>query len=167
MKNRLEQIINLKLNNFEVKFPVAKGSEPVDVQESKEAKKLGNPYGAFAEYPWDQCIADQMERYGDEGIANRICGWIKANYQTNFQEGDSLENACWEGWEAIGLKEKDGRMVPNCVPVKASKESFVIPEPEGNEDEQAFVSRCIAAIYDEYGQEQSAAICYSKWREKK
>jgi hypothetical protein len=36
----------------------------------------------------------------------------------SFAEGDSLEGACWEGWEAIGLKEKDGRLVPNCVPIK-------------------------------------------------
>ena len=27
-----------------------------------------------------------------------------------------LEDACYEGYVAIGLKEKDGRMVPNCVP---------------------------------------------------
>jgi len=31
---------------------------------------------------------------------------------------DGLENACWEGYEAIGTKILDGREVPNCVPVK-------------------------------------------------
>lgn len=124
----------------------------------------------FKPYPWDECIADQMERYGDEEIAKRICGWIKANYATDFQEGDSLEGACWPGYEAVGLKELNGKMVPNCVPVKEGmkvvKEGFPVPSPESGEDEQTFVSRCIKAIYDEYGQEQSAAICYSKWREK-
>lgn len=29
---------------------------------------------------------------------------------------DGLEGACWEGYVAIGMKELDGRMVPNCVP---------------------------------------------------
>jgi hypothetical protein len=30
-----------------------------------------------------------------------------------------LEDACWEGYEAIGMKDRgDGRMVPNCVPIK-------------------------------------------------
>lgn len=29
-------------------------------------------------------------------------------------EGDN----CWEGYEQIGMKEKDGKMVPNCVPIK-------------------------------------------------
>lgn len=29
-----------------------------------------------------------------------------------------LEDACWEGYEAIGTKELDGKTVPNCVPIK-------------------------------------------------
>lgn len=91
-------------------------------------EEMKKPKVNLAEYPWDECIADQMERYGDEEIANKVCGMIKATYV---------------------------------------KEGFVIPEPEGGEDEQAYVSRCIAEIYDEYGQEQSAAICYSKWRDRK
>jgi hypothetical protein len=27
-------------------------------------------------------------------------------------------NPCWSGYEAIGTKEKDGKTVPNCVPVR-------------------------------------------------
>jgi hypothetical protein len=84
---------------------------------------------------------------------------------TNMAEG-GLESACWEGYEPIGMKEKDGRMVPNCVPIKALKEKFVIPTPEGDEDEQTYISRCISKIIDEYGQEQAAGICYSQWQNK-
>jgi len=29
-----------------------------------------------------------------------------------------LKNACWTGYTAVGTKEKNGRTVPNCVPVK-------------------------------------------------
>jgi hypothetical protein len=29
---------------------------------------------------------------------------------------DEVEKACWEGYVQRGMKEKDGRMVPNCVP---------------------------------------------------
>jgi len=97
--NRLERIINLKLNNFEIESPKEV------VEEMKD-------------YPWDECIADQTARYGDEETAKKVCGAIKAGMKKSFAEGDSLENACWPGWEAIGLKEKDGRMVPNCVKIK-------------------------------------------------
>jgi putative hemolysin len=29
-----------------------------------------------------------------------------------------LKNACWKGYTAIGTKNKNGREVPNCVPIK-------------------------------------------------
>ena len=83
--------------------------------------------------------------------------------KTKMEEG-GLENACWEGYEPIGLKD-DGS--PNCVPIKENqskvKEGFPIPSPNSDEDEQAYISRCISNIIDEYGQEQSAAICYNRW----
>jgi hypothetical protein len=31
---------------------------------------------------------------------------------------DNMEKACWTGYTQRGMKEKDGRMVPNCVPVE-------------------------------------------------
>jgi hypothetical protein len=39
-----------------------------------------------------------------------------------------------------------------------------IPNPTAAETEEQFVSRCIGEIYDEYGQEQSSAICYNTYR---
>lgn len=36
---------------------------------------------------------------------------------------DSLEDACWEGYVAIGTKMLDGREVPNCVPENENMES--------------------------------------------
>lgn len=41
-----------------------------------------------------------------------------------------------------------------------------IPKPESQENEQEFISRCISELYNEYGQEQSAGICYSQWNDK-
>jgi hypothetical protein len=38
-----------------------------------------------------------------------------------------------------------------------------IPKVSG-ETEQEYISKCIPAIIDEYGQEQAAAICYSTYR---
>lgn len=100
MSNRLERIINLKLNNFEIAPPKVESD--------------------YKDYPWEECIADQIERYGDEETAKKVCGAIKAGLKKAFQEGDDLEGACWEGYEPIGLKPSaDGsRMVPNCVPIK-------------------------------------------------
>jgi hypothetical protein len=34
---------------------------------------------------------------------------------------EELKKACWKGYEAIGVKKKNGRTVPNCVPKKKKK----------------------------------------------
>jgi hypothetical protein len=84
-------------------------------------------------------------------------------------EADKIENNCWDGYEPIGVKvTEDGRTVPNCVPIKEnqSKQKFVIPSPEGGEDEQTYISRCMGDIVPEYGNDVAAGICYSKWNEK-
>jgi len=31
---------------------------------------------------------------------------------------EDLKQACWKGYQAIGMKTKNGKKVPNCVPVK-------------------------------------------------
>lgn len=31
---------------------------------------------------------------------------------------------CWKGYEMVGMKKKDGRKVPNCVPVKEDKKNY-------------------------------------------
>lgn len=36
---------------------------------------------------------------------------------------ESLNDACWKGYEAIGTKKKNGKEVPNCVPVKECSDS--------------------------------------------
>jgi hypothetical protein len=33
-----------------------------------------------------------------------------------------MEGACWEGYEPVGTKQKDGKTVPNCVPMKNAEE---------------------------------------------
>jgi hypothetical protein len=46
-------------------------------------------------------------------------------YYSDDEEMDKWDNmakACWVGYEQQGMKEKDGRMVPNCVPVNKSED---------------------------------------------
>lgn len=68
---------------------------------------------------------------GDEGYesdqAAAICHtyWEEEHGPTEMcAECFDLDEACWEGYEPIGMKEKNGRMVPNCVPIKARSEEF-------------------------------------------
>lgn len=67
---------------------------PVQIDEGKETdqavaicistyeSKMGKDqffYDAFADYPWDECIDDQLAKDLSEESAKNICGWIKAN----------------------------------------------------------------------------------------
>jgi hypothetical protein len=48
------------------------------------------------------------------------------DYESDNEEEDKWDNltkACWSGYKQEGMKEKNGRMVPNCVPVNKSAES--------------------------------------------
>lgn len=49
------------------------------------------------------------------------------DYESDNEEEDkwdNLQKACWSGYKQVGMKEKNGRMVPNCVPVESVKKSI-------------------------------------------
>ena len=48
-----------------------------------------------------------LERKEAKSVGGRLIEKIKA-----------LDKACWKGYEAIGMKQKGNRKVPNCVPIK-------------------------------------------------
>ncbi len=39
---------------------------------------------------------------------------------TEKSTSKSKSDPCWEGYEKIGMKMKNGKLVPNCVPIKKS-----------------------------------------------
>ena len=73
---------------------------------------------------------------------------MKSYHSDNEDEDkwDNMEKKCWVGYEQRGMKEKGGRMVPNCVPVskvnemsdsmekkKPKYEDFIKPRSGGSE----------------------------------
>jgi len=74
-----------------------------------------------------------------------------------------MENPCWKGYEMVGTKKKDGREVPNCVPVKENhmdtdinygKIDPIEYDVENEEDVKSFV-----IFMREYNKELSEANC--------
>ena len=50
---------------------------------------------------------------------------ISKTYESENEDEDkwdNIEKACWTGYTQRGMKEKDGRMVPNCVPVEKAED---------------------------------------------
>jgi len=111
---------------------------------------------------------EQIIRLKHNNFKIEVPGTVTQGEVTTNRKDFGLEDACWPGYEAIGLKD-DG--TPNCVPIKeeqskVKKEGFPIPSPESDEEEDKYISRCIGDISNEYDTDQAYAICKSKWDEK-
>jgi hypothetical protein len=58
---------------------------------------------------------------------------MSKSYDSENEEEDkwsNMEKACWSGYEQQGMKDKGGRKVPNCVPIKKSADEAPINEAE-------------------------------------
>lgn len=49
-----------------------------------------------------------------EEVANFIKLQIEGEKESNLSEN---KNPCWKGYKQVGSKKKNGKMVPNCVPI--------------------------------------------------
>ena len=89
----------------------AKASERSAVRKHiiKQARKLKQS----SLIPQHWVNADSME------AAERVAAMRAAIAAAAAKDG----NPCWDGYEMIGMKEKDGDMVPNCVPVDEASSS--------------------------------------------
>ncbi len=51
---------------------------------------------------------------------------------------EKMTEACWEGYKQVGMKEKGGKMVPNCVPMEETH------TPEHEDEINEYCPRCLA-----------------------
>ena len=88
-------------------------------------------------------------RLSQSDMENMYAVQIGKSYDSDNQDEDkwdNIEKKCWVGYEQRGMKDKGGRMVPNCVPVgklnemddsmekaKPKYEDFIKPRSGGSE----------------------------------
>tara|TARA_R110000868_G_scaffold380991_1_gene647349 strand:+ start:3630 stop:4748 length:1119 start_codon:yes stop_codon:yes gene_type:complete len=99
------------------------------------------------------------KKYGHvkEGVVNEVMD--EPNYNSSIQarqkkaDGKNKEmkdsDPCWKGYQMVGMKNKSGKKVPNCVPVKESKDE----QEYGYEGDMALnqlatLTRCADMIKD-------------------
>ena len=62
---------------------------------------------------------------------------------------DILCESCWDGYKQVGMKELNGKMVPNCVPVE---ELYHRPESDVTSDDELtegeFCNECLIEVLD-------------------
>ena len=101
-------------------------SEP----ESNGVPPIGDPMKNEVNYPvtkaYENCGCETCKA---ENLSCDECPKcseeMSKSYDSDNEEEDkwsNMEKACWSGYTQRGMKEKNGRMVPNCVPVEKAED---------------------------------------------
>jgi len=102
-----------------------------------------SPTGLPSE-PYHEDLLGDMKFFDTEEKARRAASKMLASRPGQPERFD-MEGACWEGYEPVGTKQKDGKTVPNCVPMKnaaGGQEKF-----SGVDTIAAYVQ----VLYEEFG----------------
>jgi hypothetical protein len=86
-----------------------------------------NPVDTVIEIPEDALVKSVDPKPEDEEDKE------DEDYESDNEDEDkwsNMEKACWSGYTQRGMKEKNGRMVPNCVPVEKSYHEDEKPKKE-------------------------------------
>jgi hypothetical protein len=83
----------------------SQGSEIYINTDDNTITLFDEPVRNFNEF---QRVYSDGQGFNLEEIASKVLSKLK----------ESKSTPCWKGYEQIGMKEKDGRQVPNCVPKK-------------------------------------------------
>ena len=73
-------------------------------------------------------IVEKMDGQTDIEVENK-----NEIYKSDNEDEDKWDNSlqkCWTGYKQVGMKEKGGRMVPNCVPVEKADKPEDMPMTE-------------------------------------
>ena len=81
-----------------------------------------NPIDTVVEIPDDEILEKSKDEEDDEEDEKEEDDEeISKKYESDNEEEDkwdNIEKACWKGYTQRGMKDKNGRRVPNCVPVE-------------------------------------------------
>lgn len=104
-----------------------------------QARRLGLSYYGFG-------------RFGRKvGGINKVLYHSKGNQlvkvqHMNEEKKTAPKGVCWKGYEMVGMKKKNGRKVPNCVPANEAFEQFV--EANGNKpSEREIGTKSLTNVY--------------------
>lgn len=118
MKNKLGKIVELLIDWDDEQFE----DLGVDIMSLVEKPAIGISWQAFADQfalrENGEC-PDGFEHQMPDG--SWMCG---REHEHECVDCFDLDEACWPGWEAIGMKNKNGKKVPNCVPIENSHLHF-------------------------------------------
>ena len=64
----------------------------------------------------DEAKSRGIKRHGDTGSSDLTHGGLKhAEFKRDTGVSED-KDPCWDGYKQLGMKKKDGKKVPNCIP---------------------------------------------------
>jgi hypothetical protein len=87
-----------------------------------------NPIDTVVEVPEEALVKSTDPKDEDQTDEE-----ISKAYESDNPDEDKWDNiakACWSGYKQVGMKDKNGRKVPNCVPVDKSYDADKKPKKE-------------------------------------
>lgn len=123
-KEQLGMVIESLMEAIEgmIEMPEVEDSEEEDSEEEDSAESEDSPIEIQGANP--SPIGDPNKNPVNWPISKSE---DKEDYESDNEEEDkwdNLQKACWTGYKQEGMKEKNGKMVPNCVPVEKIKKSL-------------------------------------------
>ena len=122
IKDMLDDVVNPITKVIEVEDGLEKSIDPKPEDEvEKKYEDCGCETCKKLDVSCDKCPVckktdmDKAEELSDEEISK---GYESDN--ENEDNWDNIQKACWSGYKQVGMKDKGGRKVPNCVPIKKS-----------------------------------------------
>ena len=117
IKDMFDDVVNPITKSIEIEDDVEKAEHMTDTKDCKcngcmECKAAG---GCEMEMCKGHDNMYKAEELSDEEVSK--------SYESDNEEEDNwdnMEKACWAGYKQVGMKDKNGRRVPNCVPIKKS-----------------------------------------------
>ena len=164
-KNRLNQLANgepISVETIRRMYSyLARHKKDLETSKSYEGScglLAYDSWGGVEALDWSERFLQRVEEEMGYDVG-ALTPWSQTSGTTEFKE------PCYDGYEMIGMKEKDGKMVPNCVPIEGftkTEETFV--KPRVGEDKESYISRCIAYVRNEgKSAEEAAGKCYGMW----
>ena len=104
----------------------------------KNIKEAHGPWGKMTQDKLDKIAKSKKREEKEKGLMRKPGSSMSKNTMNYIDKVDKLseeeevDEACWTGYTAKGMKKKGNRMVPNCVPEETVQEDGVGGVPTNN-----------------------------------
>lgn len=161
-ESQKEYKIQKRLEKLRKEVEIAYKEFDKSVRDEKAKKKWLAAVDKYDKY------LDSLPEQKNAGIREEDCGCDCDCEDCKANEAD--ENPCQDGYEMVGTKMKDGKKVPNCVPIKEDVNSFlnnVLSEkapPDEKIKKWLEDPKVQASFKDQYGERYKEVMFGKAWK---